>query len=554
MRRLVVAVPVLVTVVGGFATGVLVQAPGAAAAPGADAPTGKAVCTISDTHLDQISGMVAISGGYVVVNDGQSGKVYYLGSNCKPTKSVSLTSRDPQDLALAPNGTLWVADIGDDSSSGGSRRDNIAVWKIPKGSTKADIYHMSYPDGPHEAGAMLLSGDGTPIIVTKETSKPASIYTPTGALAAGKTVKMQKAGTFTPPKTATGNNLGVSGRTVVTGAASAPDGSRVVLRTLADAFEFDVTGGNVVDAITKGTPRATALAWEPNGQAITYTVDGKSFLTVSKTQEPKILQYTPATAPAKPPAKGSDADSASGSSGGQSWFDNLSLSEITSMVGGVGVFGALLVIVGVFGILRARKRPAKDGLGAGASDGDLLSESAARSGPISPVPGGVAAADSARGSSARGRQPSAAPARGGEYRSGGGEYRSGGGGGEYRSGGGEYRSGGGEYRSGGGEYRPGSGGGEYRSGASRRGTGGGEYRSGGRQQPPPPSRGGGAYGPPAQGSARPGGGGAVYGGGRSSGGDTPRGGSYQRGGPRQHDTSGEPDYDGYNYADRGPRY
>ena len=57
---------------------------------------------------------------------------------------------------------------------------------------------------------------------------------------------------------------------LVTGAARSPDGSKVVVRTYADAFEFDVPNGDIVKALTDGKPRATALA-DPFGEAIAYT-------------------------------------------------------------------------------------------------------------------------------------------------------------------------------------------------------------------------------------------------------------------------------------------
>ncbi len=58
---------------------------------------------------------------------------------------------------------------------------------------------------------------------------------------------------------------------MITGAAVSPDRSRVVLRTYAEAYEWDVTDGDVVKAITSGVPRVTPLPDEPQGEAIAYT-------------------------------------------------------------------------------------------------------------------------------------------------------------------------------------------------------------------------------------------------------------------------------------------
>ena len=68
---------------------------------------------------------------------------------------------------------------------------------------------------------------------------------------------------------------------MVTGAAISPDRTRVALRTYTAAYEWDVPDGDVVKAITTGTPRLTPLPDEPQGEAIAYTVDGPRFLTLS---------------------------------------------------------------------------------------------------------------------------------------------------------------------------------------------------------------------------------------------------------------------------------
>jgi hypothetical protein len=365
MRRL--ALVTVAATIGLMSTALAAHAREPSPSPGAAGPSAaspaETVCTVSDSKITELSGLVATDSGYIVVNDSNPDaaamKVFFLDSTCKPKSTVVYESRplDPEDLAVAPDGTIWVADIGDNAEST-THRSRIALWKVPSGGTgKATIYRLTYPagDGPHDAEALLINGDGTPIVVTKELGgKSAGVYVPTAPLEAGTPngVPMKKAGEFKPNRTGTSNPLGVVGQTVVTGGANAPDGKRVVLRTYADAYEFDVPDGDVVKAITTGTPRVTPLPDEPLGEAITYTRDGKSFLTVSDREGPaKILRYAPAApaGPSKAPA------GASSKRGGPSWFDKLSLQDITYLVAGVGVLGLLLVVVGVVGIRRSRQ-------------------------------------------------------------------------------------------------------------------------------------------------------------------------------------------------------
>jgi hypothetical protein len=470
MRRVVVWLPLLVTAVGALAAAAWALAPAASAAP-AQAPAqaqpvaGKALCTITDTRLTELSGMVATRTGFVVANDSTDldshRRIFVLDARCAVTDTISYPSRplDPEDLAQAKDGTIWIADIGDNAGSE-QRRPNVALWRLPAGAERPALFRMKYPDGAHDAEALLISGDGTPVIVTKELGK-AGVYTPAAPLRQGQTVALQKAGEFTPPKTTTSNPLAAAGRLTVTGGANSPDGSRVVLRTYADAYEFDVTNGDVVEAITKGTARITPLPDEPRGEAITYSADGKSFLTVSETAgqpgdtKPRILQYAPATAAASEQTRNTAAAGSSADS--RSWVDKLTLTDITYLVGAVGVLGLLLVVVGVFGIRRARRRPPDEGAFGGVS-------------PTGPVPMQARAAPISPPVPSYGYEPPAwdrqppAGSRGTEYRSGGrpppgstGAAGSAGRGGVYGAPAGGGGSSGGRVYGGGGSYRPGAG-------------------------------------------------------------------------------------------------
>lgn len=379
MRRVVSSVTVALGLLG--ATVALAGVAAAAPAPGASGPPaakpGQKRCTIADERLRELSGLVATKSGYIVINDGTEvtarKRVFFLDTKCKISKEpVRYSGQGPfdtEDLALSKDGrTLWIADTGDNPDSK-ERRSRVALWSMPAtGGKEPTLHRLSYPEAkPHDAEALLIGDDGKPLIITKVTSGKAEIFTPSAALKSGDTdpVPMRKAGEITLPKTETENTLNTFGRIAITGASRAPDGTRVVLRTYADAFEFDVTGGDIVGALTTGKPRVTPLA-DPFGEAISYTSDGKSFVTVSDAgrfaeDEPlDILNYTPSSSTAVPLA----AEEGGKPAASKSWTDGLSLDDITYLVGAVGLIGLLLVASGIFGIVRARRRPP----GADASD------------------------------------------------------------------------------------------------------------------------------------------------------------------------------------------
>ncbi|MEU5550960.1 hypothetical protein ABZ738_14430 [Micromonospora sp. NPDC047793] len=552
---------------------VLAAAPAAvpaAVVPLAAAP--KKQCAVTDPRLRELSGLVVTRNGYIVINDSTDQdsrkQVFYLNKDCQVTRAVPYSGAGPfdtEDLAVSPDGrTLWIADTGDNITSR-QRRERVAVWSMPISGNKSPVLHrLAYPDGkPRDAEALLIGNDNLPLIITKVTSGKAEIFTADGALKSGDTepVPMKKLGDIELPKTDTENPLSTFGRVAITGAARSPDGARVVLRTYADAFEYDVQNGDLVAALTTTTPRVTPLA-DPFGEAIAYSTDGKTFLTVSDAghlddNEPvDILSYTPSTEGPKDLANDPDAVK---NAAGRSWFDGLTLDDITYLIATVGVLGALLVGAGIFGILRARKRPTP---AAKSRDGDDDDDDPSRKddafGPKDRGRGAVyggAQSGAVYGGPAKGGRPEGsrsgavyggarpAGANGSRPAQGGGVYGGGGGG---RSGGEGGRSGGegGPVYGGG---RPGGGGRPAQGGGGRSG-GGGVYGGGGGRAGGPPGGGGrgggGAPGGGGRAGGAPGGGGGRAGGmpGGGRGGQSGGGGRAEP--PRRGGPGGEPDHRG----------
>jgi hypothetical protein len=123
----------------------------------------------------------------------------------------------------------------------------------------------------------------------------------------------------------------------------------VVVRTASDAYEFAVgSDGDIVKAITQGTPVITPLPGEENGQAISYSADGTQFLTLSSVAKPVLRSYKPFVPP--PPTV---AQEKAGSAGGGS---SISFSDITNIFAALGVLGFLTTVAGFLGIYLHRRR------------------------------------------------------------------------------------------------------------------------------------------------------------------------------------------------------
>jgi hypothetical protein len=328
---------------------------------------GQAVCTVSSSSLNEVTGMVATDKGIYAVESGDTADPSVVTIWTINAKTCAATSKtygfnpvDPQDLALGSDGALWIADIGDGVTGHDNGRERVAVEKVVIGSSKAAVpYRILYPTtGKFDAQAMILDKDDSPIIISSEGGKGV-LYKPSKAIVADATTNLptlKKVGEFTPLETGTSNPQSQIGNAMVTGAAKSPDGSKVVIRTASDAYEFTVgDDGDIVKAITTTDPVVTPLPDEPAGKAITYSADGKSFLTLSEASKSKLLSYTPYVPTAADPGA-NPSNNAPTSPKEQSWLSKLTLSQLTRIVAAVGVVGLVLAISGIIGIRRARRR------------------------------------------------------------------------------------------------------------------------------------------------------------------------------------------------------
>jgi hypothetical protein len=135
---------------------------------------------------------------------------------------------DWEDLAIGPCGgktCLYIADIGDNRS----KRDHITVYRVPEPNptdsetAPAEAFHATYPEGPRDAEALFVSGEGGLYVVTKGSHTPITLYRFPEPLRAGTTVRLE------PVVTLFQDDAARSDR--VTGAATSPDGRWVALRT-----------------------------------------------------------------------------------------------------------------------------------------------------------------------------------------------------------------------------------------------------------------------------------------------------------------------------------
>lgn len=228
---------------------------------------------VVDGRLTELSGLVAEGDALWAVNDGgRRAEAHRIDpATCKvvDTRTSSVNPFDVEDLAQGPDGSLWVGDLGDNERS----RDTVAVVVLPA-LGEARLHRLTYPDGPHDAEALLVDRDGRPIVVTKEIGSPAGIYRTAQSPSGDGPTPLVRVGEVTLPASDTvGGPLGGLGARVVTGAAAGADGQVVALRSYTDAWLYRVPDGDLAAALT-GIPARVPLPGEPQGEAIALRRDG----------------------------------------------------------------------------------------------------------------------------------------------------------------------------------------------------------------------------------------------------------------------------------------
>ncbi|MGG7099376.1 hypothetical protein [Rhodococcus sp. 24CO] len=227
------------------------------------------LCTPTDPGLEELSGLVAVGNRiYAVGDSGNDDVVLELDTDCVVRKRipVPIEPYDVEDLA-SYDGSLILADIGDNLRT----RETIAFITLDLASGSASLHRATYPDGPHDAEAVLVDRSGRVFVVTKELFGTSSIYTPAqgqslSALAEPGPTPLTRVGTLS-----TGDGTAAS---MFTGGAVSTDGSVVALRNYSDVYLYTVGDEGIGAALTEGQPLRISTPYQPQGESVTFTAAG----------------------------------------------------------------------------------------------------------------------------------------------------------------------------------------------------------------------------------------------------------------------------------------
>jgi hypothetical protein len=229
-------------------------------------------------------------------NDGPARRVFAVdmasGRTVATTTLLGIQPVDVEAMAPGPGRTLYIADIGDNPRA----RDTLNVHRIPEpgrtsGATRPVTYRLAYPDGAHDAEALLVHPRSGRLLVVSKQLLGGTVYAAPSRLSEWSVNRLRPVAEVSGP---------------VTDGAFMTDGRTAVLRTYGGAIAYRVPGWR---------PSATwRLPSQRQGESLAALPGRRAVLVGSEGPNSPVVAVLvprpgdpPEPSPAAPPAPDGDA-------------------------------------------------------------------------------------------------------------------------------------------------------------------------------------------------------------------------------------------------------
>ncbi|MHC8949488.1 hypothetical protein [Sphingobacterium hungaricum] len=242
---------------------------------------------LSAPALNEVSGMVASRENpesFWVHNDSGDEARFFLidkQANLKATYYLdSIEAVDFEDIAwlqMDQTNYLLLADIGDNRAV----RNEIKLYLIkePKSDSADSIYHipsdeirtivLNYPDKARDAEAIFVDPVDQSVFIISKRDFKSGLYQVNPFTAVKKDHYVLK-------------KIGEFPFSFVTAADISPDGSEILLKNLVNIYSYKREKQQPVQRILSKNYVSIPYSPEPQGESITFDLNGKDFYTVSE--------------------------------------------------------------------------------------------------------------------------------------------------------------------------------------------------------------------------------------------------------------------------------
>ncbi len=254
---------------------------------------------LADPQITESSGLVAsrtTPGIYWTHNDSGDGPFIYAfdehGVARGTWRVTGASARDWEDIAAGPGpeagvSYLYIGDTGDT----GTPRAEVTVYLVKEPTVKATdasstklkplatdealAIHLKYPDGAHDAEAVLVHpASGDIYIVSKVPFANPVVYKAAAPLKTQSTNSLTRLTELNIPSMFGG---------LITGGDISPDGSRLALCDYVDGYELVLPSPqSPFDEIWKQPLKPLDLGRRKQGESIAYRLDGRALLATSE--------------------------------------------------------------------------------------------------------------------------------------------------------------------------------------------------------------------------------------------------------------------------------
>jgi len=241
------------------------------------------VSRLSDGRINESSGLVVSlddeDRAYTINDSGNASDVYAIRVSTGETLGTTTVGADFVDaeaLSIDGDGTLWVADTGDNMAE----RTDAALYSLPEtvdgtATAAAERYPITYPGGSIDVEALVVNPrTGEKFLISK-------------GLFGGTVFSLPDPLVPDEPNEAVAMAGEIPG--LVTDAAFTPDGRFVVARDYSEAY--------VLDPVTWEIVSSTELPSVDQGETLAMEPSGRSYLVGSEGTDSPLIRV-PFTAPA----------------------------------------------------------------------------------------------------------------------------------------------------------------------------------------------------------------------------------------------------------------